>query len=109
MAMNRRLFALLLILAASFGCNLADRQSPPNVAETPPYLQPQRELTQSRQQLAEMRTFHEKESARMSESINIAHNREMEQLAAAGKELEHEKKPEQRTKWTSWFKKTDTL
>ena len=116
MLINHRLFVLLLILAVSSGCHLMDRQSPPNIAETPPYLQPQRDLAQSQQQLAEMRALHEKESARMSENLNTIQNREMERLTAASKELEREKRwqddyektQKRRAKWMSWFTKTDT-
>ena len=107
------LFALLLIFALSAGCNLMDRQSPPDVAETPPYLQPRSGAAQK--QLAEMRTFHENESSRMSKEMNIIHNSEMKRLEAAGKELERDKRwqedykktQERRAKWMNWFKKTD--
>ena len=110
---TKYLFTLLLIFAVSAGCNLLDRQGPPNVAETPPYLQPRNELAQS--QLAEMRAFHEKESAQMSEGMRATHNQEMARLEAAGKELEkdkrwqedYEKTQERREKWTTWFKKKD--
>lgn len=109
---TKHFFALLLIFAMSAGCNLMDRQTPPNVAETPPYLQPRSEQTQS--QLAEMRVFHEKDFAKMSDDMHVARNREMERLGSAGKELakdqlwqeDYEKTLERRAKWTSWFKKT---
>jgi len=109
---TKHIITLSLVLVVLAGCNLMDRQTPPNIAETPPYLQPRSELAQS--QLAEMRAFHEKESAKMSEDIRVARNREMERLEAAGKELEqerlwkedYEKTQERRSKWTSWFKKT---
>ena len=110
---TKHLFTLLLVFAVSAGCNLMDRQQSPNVAETPPYLQPQSELARS--QLADMRAFHEKESAKMSEDIRVARNREMERLEATGKELErdkprqedYEKTQERRAKWTSWFTRTN--
>ena len=110
----KHLFTLLLVFVVSAGCNLMDRQQSPNVAETPPYLQPQSELARS--QLADMRAFHEKESAKMSEDIRVARNREMERLEVAGKELErdkfwqedYEKTQERRAKWTSWFTRTNT-
>ena len=54
----------------------------------------------------------------MSEELNVAHNREMARLNAAGKELEKDKRwqedyertQERRAKWydwTNWFKKAD--
>ena len=109
-------FILLSVFAVSVGCNLMDRQPSPNVAETPPYLQPRSGQAQS--QLAEMRAFHEKESAKMSEDMRVARSREMERLETVGKELErdqrwqedYERTLERREKqgnWTSWFKKTD--
>ena len=90
-----------------------DRQQQPNVAETPPYLQPQSELAQS--QLAEMRAFHEKESAKMAEDLRIIRNGEMERLAATSKELEknqrrqedYDRTLDRREKQTSWFKKSE--
>jgi len=105
-------FVLLLTLVLSAGCNILDRSSP-NVATTPPYWQPQGQHTQS--QFDEMRAFHDKESAKMSEDMHVFRNREMERLAKAGKELEiekyqqedYEKTLERRERWTSWFKKKD--
>jgi len=103
-------FALLTLLLAS-GCSL-EKQPAPNVAEAPPYWLSQRERSQS--QLTELRAFHEKESAEMSEDVHVFRNHEMERLAAAGKELEaesrqqaHQKKqPEQQDKGIfSFFKK----
>ena len=110
---TKHLFTLLITIAVSAGCNLIDRQQPPNVSETPPYLLPQSEFTRS--QLEDMRAFHEKESAKMSEDIRVARNREMERLAAVGKELDrdkhwqedYEKTQERRAKWTSWFTRTN--
>jgi len=107
------LFTLLSVLALSAGCNLMDRPQPPNIAETPPYWQPRSELANS--QLAEMRAFHERESAKISEDMRVARNREMDRLAAAGKELErnqrwqedYEKTQERRANWMSWFRKTN--
>ena len=107
------LFTLLLILVLSAGCNLMDRPQPPNIAETPPYWQPRSELANS--QLAEMRAFHERESAKISEDMRVARNREMDRLAAAGKELErnqrwqedYEKTQERRANWMSWFQRTN--
>jgi len=88
-----------------------DRQPLPDIAETPPYLQQRNEPAQN--QLAEMRAFHENESARMSKEMHLVHNAEMERLGAAGKALErdyhwqedYQKAQERRAKWTSWFKK----
>ena len=105
------LFVLSLCFAVMSGCSLLDRQTPPVVTEPPPYWQSQRQQTQA--QLAEMRAFHDKESADMLEDLHIVRNREMERLSAAGKELgkggnpqdDHEKIPERREKWTSWFTK----
>ena len=106
-------FTLTLMFAVATGCNLMDRQTPPNIAETPPYWQPQSEI--AHQQLADMRAFHERETAKMSEDIQVARNREMERLEATGKELEkerlwqedYEKTVERREKWSNWFKKTE--
>ena len=97
----------LLILAVSAGCT-RDRLASMDIAETPPYWQSQSQLTQN--QLEEMRTFHENESAKMSEELYVFRNGKMEHLAATGKELKNEqensKKPAYRnSKWTSWFKK----
>lgn len=119
--MSSKHFALLLIFAVSAGCTL-DRQSPPNVTAVPSYWQPQSQHEQS--QLAEMRAFHESESAKMSENLHVFRNHEIERLAATGKDAEKvetvekvEKEPlrqaeptktaEQRKKWTSlnWFSK----
>jgi len=108
--MKKHLFVLLLIFAAA-GCNLLDRQPTPNIEMTPPYWQSQR-------QLEELRTFHEKESAKMSkmsDEVHVVRNREMERLEAAGKELEkdklwqedYDKTLERRAKMSSWFKKKD--
>ena len=109
----KHLFVLLPMLAVLPGCNLMERQSSPNVTQTPPYLQPRSELAHS--QLEEMRAFHEKESARISEDLRSAHIREMERLDATGKELEkdkfwqenHEKTLKQSEQRISWFKQTD--
>ena len=107
---SKYLFTLLQILILSVGCSLLDRSSP-NVATTPPYWQPQGDHAQS--QLNELRAFHDKESAKMSDDVHVFRNREMERLAHTGKELEidqrgqddHEKNMERREKWTSWFPK----
>ena len=109
---TKHLFILVLTSALLSGCNLMDRQKTPNIAETPPYWQPQSEL--ARQHLADVRAFHERESAQMSEDIRVARNREMDRLQAARKELEkdqlwqedYEKTLERREKWTNWFKRT---
>ena len=90
---------------------MLDWQKASNLAEAPPYLQPQDQLVQN--QLEEMRAFHEKESAKMLEDVRVFRNGEMERLALAGKALEkerrcqedYEKTLERRAKWTSWFKK----
>jgi hypothetical protein len=108
---SKYLFTLLLIGAVSAGCNIMDRQPAPNVAAPPPYWQSQNRAAQS--QLAEMRAFHEKESATISEEMHVFRNREIERLESAGKELEkerlwqedYEKTLERREKRTSWFKK----
>jgi hypothetical protein len=118
MATKNYLFAPLLVLSVlTAGCNLMEQQTPPNVAETPPYLQPRSELAQS--QLAEMRAFHDKESAQMTEEMRVIRNREIERLETAGKEIEQEKiwqddyektleQREKRSNWiANWFKKKD--
>ena len=104
---------LLLVFTVSSGCNLMERQQSPNIAETPPYWQPKSEMAHS--QLAGMRAFHEKESAKMSEDMHAARNREIERLEAVSKELEkdkrgkesYEKTLERREKWAGWFKMKD--
>jgi hypothetical protein len=106
---SKNLF-LLLMFVVSAGCTMLDR-SPPDIEAAPPYLQSHSQRTQS--QLDEMRVFHDKESAKMSEDMYIFRNREMERLVSTGKELEreklwqedYEKTLERREKWTSWFKK----
>jgi len=111
----KHLFTLLLVAALSAGCNLMDGHQPPNIAETPPYWQPRSELAKGQGQLAEMRALHEKESAKISEEMRVARNREMGRLAAAGQELErnqrwqegYEKTQERRASWTSWFRRTN--
>jgi len=110
---TKHFFILSLALAVLAGCNVLDRHSPPSIAETPPYWQPQ--SGQERSQLADMRAFHERETARMSEDMRIVHNRELARLEAAGKELErdkrwqedYEKTLERRERWSGLFKKTD--
>ena len=107
---SRYLYILILLFAVSAGCAMLDRK-PPEVATTPPYLQSQSELAQD--QLDEMRAFHDKESAKMSEEMHVFRNREIERLAETGKELERDKRWQEdyertlqrREKWTSWFKK----
>lgn len=103
-------FLFFFFVTTATGCSLLDRQSPPNIETTPPYWQPQ-------SQLKELRTYHDKESTKMSQmsnEIHIVRNREMERLEAAGKELEkeqqhqqedYEKTVERREKWAGWFKK----
>ena len=111
--MPKKYLFTLLIFVVLAGCNLMDQQQSPNITTAPPYLQPRSERVQS--QLDEMRAFHEKESAAMSEEVYVVRNREMERLKVAGKELEKDrlweedckKTQERRTKWTSWFKKKD--
>jgi hypothetical protein len=93
------------------GCTVLDRH-PPNVESAPPYWQPESQRA-VQNQLEEMRVFHDKESAKMSEEVHVFRNKEMDRLASAGKELEkdklwqedYEKTLERREKWTSWFKK----
>ena len=107
--MEKHLFILIFAFVLATGCNLLERQPPPNIETTPPYWQPQ-------SQLEGLRTFHEQESAKMakmSEDVHIVRNREMERLEAAGKELEqdklwqedYEKTVERREKWAGLFKK----
>ena len=110
--MSKYSFVLLLMLAASAGCHTLDRQPPPNVTAAPPYWQSQSQRQLAESQLNEMRTFHEKESAKLSEDVHVFRNHEMARLENAGKELEkdklwqedYEKTVERRKKWTSWFK-----
>jgi hypothetical protein len=91
---------------------MVERFPSANVATTPPYWQSQNQ--QSQNQLAEMRAFHEQESAKMTEDMHHFRNHEVERLQAAGKELEREqvtqkaseKTPVQKEKW-SLFKKKD--
>ena len=105
-------FVLLLVSTVSAGCNMLDRQATPNVTTPPPYWQSESERQLSESQLAEMRAFHEKESAKIADDMRVFRNHEMERLESAGKELEkdkqwqesYEKTLEQRKKWTSWFK-----
>ena len=109
MFMEKHLFILLFALVMTAGCNLLERQPPPNIETTPPYWQ-------SQSQLEGLRSFHEQESAKMakmSDDVHIVRNREMERLEAAGKELEqeklwqedYEKTVERREKWAGLFKK----
>ena len=110
--MSRYFFVLLLMFAVSAGCTMLDRQSPPNVATAPPYWQSESQRQLADSQLAEMRAFHEKESAKIAEDVHVFRNHEMVRLENAGKELEkdrlwqedYEKTIERRNKWTSWFK-----
>jgi hypothetical protein len=103
-------FISLLMLVMTAGCTMLDQQSPPDVKMAPPYWQSQNRPAQS--QFAEMRSFHEKESAQMSEEMHRFHNHEIERLQAAGKEWEKDKSQQQnnattqdqKEKW-SWFKK----
>jgi len=107
---SKHLFSLLLMIIVSAGCGILDRSSP-NVAALPPYWQPQGQAAPS--QFDEMRAFHDKESAKMSEDMHVFRNREMERFATAGKELETDKRQqgsnettvERQGTWTSWFKK----
>jgi Asp-tRNA(Asn)/Glu-tRNA(Gln) amidotransferase A subunit family amidase len=110
MLTKKPLFALVLMFSAAAGCTLLDRQPAPNIETTPPYLQSQRN------QLEELRSFHDKESvkmSKMSDDVHIIRNREMERLETAGKELEkdklwqedYERTLERREKWAGWFKK----
>jgi|GEM_PF-2293955 len=129
---KQHFFILPLVLAVTAGCNMLERQSAPNVTTAPPYWQSQSQ--QAETQLADMRAFHERESAELSDEMHVFRNREIERLAAAGKEMERENsreagrehilhkgstpantpqtraRPEQReawswTNWTSRFKK----
>ena len=112
---TKYLFALLSIVAITAGCNMMDRQSAPSITTPPPYWQSHSQLAGG--QLADIRAFHEREAAEMSEGMQVFRNREMERLAATGKELEREetrKPPQQqesfsntpaqreRWSWTNW-------
>ena len=102
----RKYFCALLVPIMMVGCAFLEQRPAPNIANTPPYWQPQN-------QLAELRAFHEKESAKMSDEMHVVRNREMERLEAAAKDLEreqrwqesYEKTVERREKWGSWFKR----
>jgi hypothetical protein len=109
----RYLFIPFLIFAVSAAGCTRDRLSSADVAVVPPYWQSQSQLAQS--QFEEMRKFHEKESAKMSEDIHTFRNSKTERLAATGKEMKNDQqqqenrpKPPALTKtWASWFKKKD--
>jgi hypothetical protein len=111
--MSSKYLFLSLLFVVSAGCTMLDRR-PPNLESAPPYWQPESQRV-VQNQLEEMRVFHDKESAKMSEDIHIFRNQEIERLASAGKELEkdklwqedYEKTLKRREKWTSWFKKKD--
>jgi len=75
-------------------------QSSPDIITVPPYWQSQNQHMQDH--LAEMRAFHEKESAEMSEDIYIVRNREMERLEAAGKELEKDRLRQEDKSFRRW-------
>ena len=111
---TKNLFALLSVLVIVVGCKTFDWNRDPSVITPPPYWQ-----TQSQQdELAEMRAFHERRSAEMSEGVNVVRNREMERMAVTGREMDREmdKKqppspqgkamttPEKRERWswTNW-------
>ena len=118
----KHLFILLSVVTITAGCNMMDRQSTPKVATPPPYWQSQSQLEANH--LAEMRAFHERKSAEMSEGVHVFRNREMERLTAAGRDLEREregnnhqpapsresvaKASEQRKKW-SWTNLTSVF
>ena len=108
---TKSLFALLSVLVIIVGCKTFDWNREPNVITPPPYWQ-----TQSQQnELTEMRAFHERRSAEMSEGVNVFRNREMERMAITGREMDGEMKkkqppspqgkamttPEKRERW-SW-------
>jgi len=94
----KNFFALLLIFVIMPGCHFLD-QSSPHVMTVPPYWQSQHQRMQD--QLTDIRAFHEKESAEISEDMYIVRNREMERLEAAGKELEKERFKQEEDKATS--------
>ena len=110
--MSNYFYALLLMSTLSAGCNMLDRQSPPNVTTAPPYWQSEGQRQLAENQLEEMRAFHKKESANIADDVYVFRNHEMARLENAGKELEkdklwqedYEKTLEQRKKLTSWFK-----
>ena len=94
------LFVLLSAVVITAGCNTLYPQKAPNVTTPPPYWQTQDQLahcTTTQRQLAEMRVFHDREIAEMTEGIHIVRNREMERLSATGKELEAEANRQQST------------
>jgi len=129
---TKHFFVLLLCFTSASvltsGCKMQDHQRSPNVATAPPYWQSHSQQAQS--QLDDMRAFHKKESAEMTEEMNVFRNREMERLTTAGEEPRREqnkemnevrivpqqeiiaKTPVPREKWNwatpaTWFKKKD--
>ena len=107
----KNFFALLSLFAITSGCNWLDKQPPLDVMTAPPYLQSQSQRMQ--EQLMEMRAFHEKESAEISEDLHIVRNREIERLGATSKELENGHPPQEENgqvfkkrgiMMTGWFK-----
>jgi len=108
---SKHLYIPLLTLVLAAGCTL-DSQQRTSVTPPPPYWQSQNQ--QMRDQLSEMRVFHEKESEKMSDDLHVFRNYEIERLEAAGKQLQREQvakqvpeqTPAKREKW-SWFKKKD--
>ena len=85
---TKHFFVLLSLFVLTVGCKMQDRQESPNVATAPPYWQSHSQQAQN--QLADMRAFHERESAKIAEEMHIFRNREMERLTAAGEELQRE-------------------
>jgi len=85
---TKHFFVLLLVSVMTAGCNILDRPSVPNVTTPPPYRQSQSQQAQN--QLADVRAFHERETAEIADEMYVFRNREMARLTAAGKELEQE-------------------
>lgn len=106
------LFITLFGLAVSAGCQMMEQHRSPEVITTaPPYWQSPNQLAQS--QMAEMRVFHEKEAALMSEEMLLFRNHEIERLEAASKGLEKSRPrqsvaemPPPRDKWNPFRRQT---
>ena len=83
-------FIFLLVFVIAPGCNMLDSNRSPNVTTPPPYWQTPSRLAHGQlaeSQLSEIRAFHEKETAAISEEMHVFRNREVERLSASGKEL----------------------
>jgi len=82
---KKRVLVLLSAFVFLSGCNVLERQSSPDIMNAPPYWQSQNQLAQT--QLDEMRVFHEQESSKISEDINLFRNGEVARMAATSKEI----------------------